>query len=87
MLLQTLVTYGLALTIPALYLVYRHFYSSPAISSERPEESHEKPAKSIMQAAREDLAPPKDDPYTPEQLKEFDGTKPGSKIYVAIKGS
>lgn len=40
-----------------------------------------------MQAAREDLAPPKDDPYTPEQLKEFDGTKPGSKIYVAIKGS
>ncbi|EIN09923.1 cytochrome b5, partial [Punctularia strigosozonata HHB-11173 SS5] len=30
--------------------------------------------------------PPKDDPYTLEQLKEFDGSDPSKPIYVAIKG-
>ncbi|KAF9465415.1 cytochrome b5-like heme/steroid binding domain-containing protein [Collybia nuda] len=84
MVLQTLVTYGLALAIPALYLAYRHFYNSPPVPAQRREE---RPVKSIMQAPREDLAPPKDDPYTLEELKEYDGSKPGSKIYVAIKGT
>ncbi|KAI0338290.1 progesterone binding protein [Trametopsis cervina] len=40
-----------------------------------------------MQAARTDLAPPKDDPFTQEQLKEFDGSDSSKPIYVAIKGT
>ncbi|KAF7327118.1 Cytochrome B5 [Mycena kentingensis (nom. inval.)] len=43
--------------------------------------------KTIMQPAREDLAPPKDDPYTLEQLKEFSGADPSKPIYLSIKGT
>jgi len=39
-----------------------------------------------MQPARPNLAPPKDDPFTQEQLKAFDGNDPGKPVYVAIKG-
>ncbi|KAG6855736.1 hypothetical protein H0H87_011406 [Tephrocybe sp. NHM501043] len=85
--LQTLVIYGLALTLPAAYLTYRHFLrTSRAVISPAPQES-QKSLKSIMQAAREDLAPPKDDPYTTEELKKYDGTTPELPIYVAIKGT
>ncbi|KAI0708911.1 progesterone binding protein [Cerioporus squamosus] len=40
-----------------------------------------------MQPPQADLAPPKDDPFTLEQLKAFDGTDPSKPIYVAIKGT
>jgi len=40
-----------------------------------------------MQAARTDLAPPKDDPFTTEELKQYDGSDPSKPIYVAIKGT
>ncbi|KAK7453327.1 hypothetical protein VKT23_012006 [Stygiomarasmius scandens] len=43
--------------------------------------------KSIMQPAREDLLPPKDDPYTLEQLKAYDGSDSSKPIYVSIKGT
>ncbi|KAL0570516.1 hypothetical protein V5O48_011440 [Marasmius crinis-equi] len=46
-----------------------------------------KETKSIMQPARADLAPPKDDPFTQEQLKQFDGSNPDKPIYVSIKGT
>ena len=39
-----------------------------------------------MQPPKSDLAPPKDDPFTVEQLKAFDGSDPSKPIYVAIKG-
>lgn len=39
-----------------------------------------------MQAPRDDLAPPKEDPYTTEELKAYDGSDPTKPIYVAIKG-
>lgn len=39
-----------------------------------------------MQAPRDDLNPPKDDPFTLLQLKEFDGSDPSKPIYVSIKG-
>ncbi|KII92983.1 hypothetical protein PLICRDRAFT_104216 [Plicaturopsis crispa FD-325 SS-3] len=39
-----------------------------------------------MQAPRTDLAPPKDDPFTLEQLKQYDGSNASKPIYVAIKG-
>lgn len=42
---------------------------------------------SIMSQPATDLAPPKDDPMTVEQLKQFDGATVDTPIYVAIKGS
>ncbi|OAX41140.1 cytochrome b5 [Rhizopogon vinicolor AM-OR11-026] len=39
-----------------------------------------------MQPPRDDLDPPKDDPFTLEQLKEFDGSDLSKPIYVSIKG-
>ncbi|KAG6853038.1 hypothetical protein C0991_007331 [Blastosporella zonata] len=85
--LNTLVIYGFALALPAAYLTYRHYHRpSQAVPSLAPQ-TQQKPLKSIMQAAREDLAPPKDDPYTTDELKKYDGTAPGSLIYVAIKGT
>jgi hypothetical protein len=41
----------------------------------------------IMQAPREDLPPPKDDPFTSEELKAFDGSDASKPVYVAIKGA
>ena len=43
--------------------------------------------KPVMQPPKSDLAPPKDDPFTVEQLKQYDGTDPSKPIYVAIKGA
>ena len=39
-----------------------------------------------MQPPRDDLDPPKDDPFTLEQLKPYDGSDPSKPIYVSIKG-
>jgi len=33
------------------------------------------------------LAEPKDDPFTPQELKKFDGSTVDTPIYVAIKGT
>nr|GAT55727.1 cytochrome B5 [Mycena chlorophos] len=41
----------------------------------------------IMQPARTDLDPPKDDPYTLAQLAEFSGSDPSKPIYISIKGT
>ncbi|KAF8980974.1 progesterone binding protein [Cyathus striatus] len=40
-----------------------------------------------MQAPRDDLQPPKDDPFTSAQLREYDGSNASKPIYVAIKGT
>jgi hypothetical protein len=40
-----------------------------------------------MQPERTDLDPPKDDPFTQEQLKAYDGTDASKPVYVAIKGT
>lgn len=40
----------------------------------------------IMSAPRDDLEPPRSDPFTLEELKRFDGTDPSLPIYVSIKG-
>ncbi|KAK7014420.1 putative steroid-binding protein 3 [Favolaschia claudopus] len=79
--------YALALLLPAAYLASRYLRSTtpPALST--PASTEEKPVKSIMQAPRDDLAPPKDDPFTLAQLKEFDGSNPSKPIYVSIKGT
>lgn len=82
----------LAALIPFAAIAYQ-FYSPPSVATideanqkkEEEPEVEDKP-KSIMQAPRTDLAPPKDDPFTLEQLKEFDGSNADKPIYVAIKG-
>ncbi|RDB16257.1 putative steroid-binding protein 3 [Hypsizygus marmoreus] len=85
--LQTLVIYGLALAIPAVYIAYRQLYGSSQAPTLTTQDTAPKPQKSIMQSTRDDLAPPKDDPFTLEQLKAYDGSTPGKPIYVAIKGT
>ncbi|KAF8173953.1 cytochrome b5-like heme/steroid binding domain-containing protein [Mycena galopus ATCC 62051] len=79
--------YALVVLLPAAFLAYRHFFSEAPTPAPEPAPVDEKPVKSIMQPAREDLAPPKDDPFTLEQLKEFDGSDASKPIYVSIKGT
>lgn len=40
-----------------------------------------------MQPEQTDLDPPKDDPFTQEQLKAYDGTDASKPVYVSIKGT
>ena len=82
-----LVKYGLVLGLPLLFLWYRRFASNLAKTSIPAEETPKKPLKTIMQPPKVDLAPPKDDPFTTEALKAYDGTDPSKPIYVAIKGA
>ncbi|KAJ7854687.1 cytochrome b5 [Mycena olivaceomarginata] len=79
--------YGLVLLLPAAYLAHRYTRSAAPPPAPDPAPADEKPVKSIMQAPRDDLAPPKDDPFTLEQLKEFDGSDASKPIYVSIKGT
>lgn len=79
-----LVIYVLAFIIPATYLSYRHFTRPAPIVI--PAEDPKKPLKTMMQPPKGDLAPPKDDPFTTDQLKEHDGSNTENPIYVAIKG-
>jgi membrane-associated progesterone receptor component len=46
-----------------------------------------KTTTSVMQPPAEDLAPPRDDPFTIEQLKKFDGSDPSKPILISIKGT
>lgn len=87
---------SLLLALPVAFYLQGSFFTqpdSPFLSplplprpSPPPEEEKSEP-KSIMQAERSDLAPPKDDPFTLDQLKQFDGSDPSKPIYVAIKGA
>ena len=79
-----LLKYVVILAAPIVYIFYRR-RSSPTVTAV-PAENNNRPLKSVMQPAREDLAPPKDDPYTTEQLKQHDGSDPTKSILVAIKG-
>lgn len=79
------------LAIPAI-VIYRIAFSTRTTTSSNQEPTEtekktEEESKTIMQPARDDLQPPKDDPWTLQQLKEFDGSDPSKPIYVAIKGT
>src|ERR1700722_68091 len=87
--------YPLAIALPfALLFFYRSNSTTPSTTannnnnnpSSDQTNSDPKP-KTIMQPAREDLRPPLDDPYTLEELKQFDGSDPSKPIYVSIKGT
>lgn len=74
-----------------LYLAY-HFVSRqtrPSIqdTTTQAAPASPPPAKSIMSAPRDDLDPPKEDPFTAEQLAKYDGSDPELPIYVAVKGT
>ncbi|KDQ54287.1 hypothetical protein JAAARDRAFT_38445 [Jaapia argillacea MUCL 33604] len=83
-----LVIYLGAILIPVAYLYRRHRVlarsTNPAPSNPTEKKQEQ---KSIMQAPRDDLAPPKDDPFTLEQLKGYDGSDESKPIYVSIKGT
>ncbi|KAF7362611.1 putative steroid-binding protein 3 [Mycena venus] len=82
-----LLKYALVLLLPAAYLARRYYHSAALTPAPDPPPAEDQPVKSIMQAPKDDLAPPKDDPFTLAQLKEFDGSDPSKPIYVSIKGT
>lgn len=83
------------LALPVLVVLKRSFLpssssqahsSAAGISNSNNENEEESKPASVMQSVNPDLAPPRDDPYTLEQLKAFDGSDESKPIYVAIKG-
>src|SRR6266702_1041424 len=90
------VLYALALVLPLAVLVH-HLTEPERSAPESNTSSQEKNSTSetttttimttIMQPERIDLPPPKDDPFTQDALKAFDGTDPAMPVYVAIKGA
>ncbi|KAL1692944.1 cytochrome b5 [Schizophyllum commune] len=86
---ERLVIYGASFLAPlVLYLaVFRRRAPAPPQPSPNPAPAPAQQPKSIMQAENPNLAPPKDDPFTLEDLKAFDGTDPSKPIYVSIKGT
>ena len=72
-----------------VYIAYRYIsrLSRVAAQTAPPStQSSQIPVKSVMSAPRDDLDPPKEDPFTSEQLKMYDGSNPELPIYVAVKG-
>ena len=83
----SIVLYTALFAVPA-YISYKLIVGANTISPTRvPAEDTDRELKSVMQPPRTDLEDPKDDPFTPEKLREYDGSVPGNPIYVAIKGS
>jgi membrane-associated progesterone receptor component len=93
------VLYALALVFP-LAVLFQHLTDTdpePERSASAPESksssSQEKNSTSettmttIMQPEHTNLPPPKDDPFTQEALKEFNGSDTEKPVYVAIKGT
>lgn len=75
--------YALVLCLPLGFFYHRHFYSR-AVPKFVIRDL--KPLKTVMQPPRDDLAPPKDDPFTLKELTQYDGSDASRPIYVAIKG-
>ena len=84
-----LALYGLTLAFPLAILYQRLTADSKPTAKPAAAPQGEKTEKksSIMQPERTDLDPPKNDPFTQEQLKAYDGSDPSKPVYVAIKGS
>jgi predicted heme/steroid binding protein len=89
--LGRLALYGLTLAFPLAVLF--HLLTVDPKPAAKPTQKDEKKSSgtststTIMQPERTDLEPPKDDPFTQEQLKAYDGTDSGKPVYVAIKGT
>ncbi|EEB97853.1 hypothetical protein MPER_02738, partial [Moniliophthora perniciosa FA553] len=84
---KLILTFSLII-LPIAYLYYRkstftaptrpitNQNSNAASLASQGRTAEQQQTKSIMQPAKTDLAPPKDDLFTLEQLKEFDGSNP-----------
>lgn len=84
---SSIALYSALFAVPA-YISYRLILGTSANSPTRvPAEDTDRELKSVMQPPRTDLEDSKDDPFTPEELRVYDGSVPGNPIYVAIKGS
>lgn len=83
-----LLVYALAISLSILFLVRQRRVQPPSGASAATtiETEEEKSLKTIMQAPRDDLDPPKYDPITLKELEEYDGSDPSKPIYVSIKG-
>ena len=86
---------AIALAIPLAFFFTR-FNAQPSIIDESQEPYRRRPPQQkpaiTMQAPRTSgslgpIEPPRDDKYTREQLKQYDGTGADGKIYVAVKGA
>jgi hypothetical protein len=83
-----------ALLLVPVYFFFRTYGSSSATSTSssetgrttQEEQTNGEETKTIMQPTRDDLLPPKDDPFTLDELKAFDGKDSSKPIYVSIKG-
>ena len=77
---------GLTLVLPLI--LYHRLTADPKpaarLASALPGDKDE---KTMMQPERTDLDPPKDDPFTQEQLTAYDGSDASKPIYVSIKGT
>lgn len=92
-----LVLYGLTLAFPLAILFHFGLTANqkppaarvvpPAPQGEKDEKEKEEEKSSVMQPERTDLAPPKDDPFTQDELKAYDGKDESKPVYVAIKGT
>ncbi|KAL4073815.1 cytochrome b5 [Scleroderma citrinum] len=86
----SLFVYALVFGFPLFFLIRHHFLSPPCPQPTSvittTETDEKKSLKTIMQPPREDLSLPKDDPFTLEELKQYDGSDPSKPIYVSIKG-
>jgi len=84
-----LALYGLTLAFPLI--LYHRLTAYPKLEAKpapAPQgDKDEKKSTTIMQPERTDLDPPKDDPFTQEQLKAYNGTDTSKPVYVAIKGT
>lgn len=92
-----LLKYCAILIIPLCYVLLSSRFPALRLSgllkrpSTRPEQTPaekepKKQLKTVMQPPQTNLAPPKDESFTTEQLRQFDGSDPTRPIYVAIKG-
>lgn len=87
----SLLLYSLLIAIPFAYLFLKRTlerkFQTGVVESLADNKAPAQTTTSIMQAPSDNLAPPKDDPFTVEQLKQYDGSDPSKPIYVAIKGA
>jgi len=95
--MYTQTIYLLIFGLPALYLFRLRLLSFFSPSTTTLNEANqplttstttpEPKPKNIMQPTRDDLLPPKNDPFTLEELRQYDGSDPTKPIYVSIKGT
>ena len=89
-----LLKYLVILIIPLCFVVLSSQFPTLKLHLRPPTRPEQTPAekdpkkklKTVMEPPRADLEEPRNEPFTKEQLEEFDGSDDKKPIYVAIKG-